>query len=111
MGFKAFKNHYGIEKHTVSVSDGVIYIGSDYVSKLVGFDMQTGAVLVNETFPGFLKELYPHILEATDEERLSLIKTKDVFEHSIPVYTTKTARSLKRHVNSWAFRTSPMMGS
>lgn len=50
MGFKAFKDHFGIENHIVSIQDGVLHIGSDFVSRLVGFDMQTGKVLINDAF-------------------------------------------------------------
>lgn len=88
MGFKAFKEHFGIEGHIVSVDQGVIHIGSGFVSKLVGIDMQTGAILVNDTFSGFLAQNYPAILNSTNEERLALIQIKDQFSQAIPVYTS-----------------------
>lgn len=87
MGFKTFKEHFGIENHIVSVDQGVIYIGSDFVSKLVGIDMQTGGVLVDDTFSSFLAQCYPEILNSTKEERLALIQIEDQFSQSIPVYT------------------------
>lgn len=96
MGFKTFKNHFGIQNHIVSVVDGVLYIGSGYVSKLVGFNMQTGAVLFQEAFSDFLKKHYPEILNATDEERLALITVQDVFEQSIPVYTTNGGQIIEK---------------
>lgn len=96
MGFKTFKNHFSIENHIVSVTDGVLYIGSDSVSKLVGFDMQTGAVLLNDTFNGFLNQYYPEILNATNEERLALINAQDVFERSIPVFTSNNGKIIEK---------------
>lgn len=87
MGHKAFKSHFKIKNHIVSVRKGVLYIGSGFASNLVGIDMQTGGILVNNVFGSFLHRYYPEILNSTDEDRLALIKTPDVFEQSIPVYT------------------------
>lgn len=103
MGFKAFKNHFGIENHTVSVSDGVLCIGSGYVSRLVGFDMETGAILINDAFSGFLNKYYPEILKTTNEERLALIKVKDVFEQSIPVYTSQNGQIIEKECETLSF--------
>lgn len=87
MGFARFKEHFKIEQHIVSAENNVIYIGSDMASRLVGIDMQTGAVLVNDTFSSFLGKYYPEIFKATNRERLAPILEVDHFEQSIPVYT------------------------
>lgn len=103
MGFKAFKEHFGIDDHIVSVHKEVIFIGSDYVSKLVGIDMQTGAILINEVFRGFLAQQYPKILNATNEERLALIQIEDQFSQSIPVYTSCNGQVIEKQCEKLNF--------
>lgn len=103
MGFKAFKEHYGINDHIVSVHKGVISIGSDYVSNLVGIDMQTGAILINEAFSGFLVQKYPEILNSTNEERLALVQIKDQFSQSIPVYTSCNGQIIEKQCEELGF--------
>lgn len=103
MGFKAFKDHFGIENHIVSIQDGVLHIGSDFVSRLVGFDMQTGKVLINDAFSGFLSKQYPEILNCTDEERLALIQTQDQFKQSIPVYTSLNGQIIEKKCEALGF--------
>lgn len=103
MGFKAFKDHFGIENHIVSIQDGVLHIGSDFVSRLVGFDMQTGKVLINDAFSGFLSKQYPEILNCTDEERLALIQAQDHFKESIPVYTSLNGQIIEKKCEALGF--------
>jgi hypothetical protein len=103
MGFKAFKEHFGIENHIVSIDQGIIHIGSAFVSKLVGIDMQTGAILVNDTFSGFLAQYYPNILNSSDEERLALIQIKDQFTQTIPVYTSCNGQIIEKQCEALGF--------
>lgn len=103
MGFKAFKEHFRINDHIVSVHKEVISIGSEYVSNLVGIDMQTGAVLINETFSGFLAQKYPEILNSTNEERLALIQIEDQFSKSIPVYASCNGQVIEKQCEELGF--------
>lgn len=103
MGFKAFKQHFRINIHSVSIEDGVLRIGSDYVSNLVGIDMQTGKILINDTFSGFLQQQYPEILNCTDEERLALIQVQDQFEQSIPVYTCSNGQIIEKQCEALGY--------
>lgn len=103
MGFKAFKKHFGIDGHIVSIRDGAILIGSEYVSNLVGFDMQTGKVLVSDAFSSFLGKFYPNILNSSNEERLALIKIEDHFHRSIPVYTYSDGKIIEKHCEELGF--------
>lgn len=103
MGFKVFEDHFGVHNHIVTVRDGVLHIGSSYVSDLVGFNMETGEVLINDTFSGFLNQYYPNILNATNEERLALINAQDVFEQSIPVFTSNKGQIIEKACEQLGF--------
>lgn len=103
MGIKALKEHFGIHKHIVSVEDGVMCIGSDFVSKFVGIDMKTGELRLNETFSGFLSKEYPAVLEATNEERLALIQAQDKFSNSITVYTYNKGQIIEKQCEKFGF--------
>lgn len=86
MGWKTFKEHFGIT-HIVRVAKGRVLIGTDYVSDLASIDVETGTVIINETFSGFLEERYPEVLAAKPAEILSLLEMEDTFTASIPVFT------------------------
>lgn len=96
MGHKAFKEHFNITAHIVSIDKGVLYIGSDHASKLVGFNMHTGEIMLNEVFGRFLDKYYPHVKEASNEERLALIQVGDHFDKSIVVYTYRDGEIVER---------------
>lgn len=86
MGWKNLKDHFKID-HIVQVVGGVIWIGSGYVSDLATIDPETGEVLENQTFRGFLRQQYPAMLEADAAEIVRLISEPDAFEKSLTVYT------------------------
>ncbi|WP_151765756.1 hypothetical protein [Acinetobacter colistiniresistens] len=86
MGWKTFKEHFGIE-HTVQITDAGLCIGSAYVHNIVTIDLKTGEIRQSNALSGFLNREYPQVLNSTAEERLQLINAKDHFEKSITIYT------------------------
>ncbi|QMI49713.1 hypothetical protein [Burkholderia sp. MBR-1] len=86
MGWKALKEKFGIRHHVHVTSDGIC-IGSGYVPNLVTIEPCTGKVQENRTFPNFLRENYPSLLDAAPEELVTLIGAGDLFAAAIPVYT------------------------
>jgi hypothetical protein len=93
MGWKSVKEHFDI-KHNVIVEDGTIFIGSSYVSKLAGIDMQTGECFSLRESADFLPRYYPELLNADRDEILSLCRREDCFEVSIPVFTYEKGQIL-----------------
>lgn len=91
MGWKTFKEAFGI-KHIVQVTADGIQIGSPYVSDIVTINPETGKIKVDETFPGFLKEYYPNLVAATPEAILAAIKATDAFSAAIVVYTERDGK-------------------
>lgn len=88
MGWKSFKEHFGIE-HFVQISRKGLCIGSPYVHDLAVVDLETGSVVPNRTFADFVKKNYPKLDQASPEQVLQLIRKPDVFEKSVTVYTYK----------------------
>lgn len=103
MGFKAFKEHFGIDDHIVSVHNKIISIGTDFISTLVSIDMQTGAILLNDIFSEFLAQKYPKILHSTNEERLALIQIEDQFSQSITVYFACNGQVVEKQCEELGF--------
>lgn len=86
MGWKSLKEHFQIE-HIVQMGKDCLFIGSGYCHNLVTIDLETGDLHPNRTFPNFLKENYPNLLEAKAAEIKDLINAQDHFDKSIIVYT------------------------
>lgn len=86
MGWKNFKEHFGIE-HFVQITSKGLCIGSPYVHDLAVVDLETGAVVPNRTFADFVKKNYPKLDQASPEQVLQIIREPDVFEKSVTVYT------------------------
>lgn len=96
MGWKTLKETFAIE-HTVTVTDKGICIGSGYVHDLVTIDPETGKLSENSAFSSFLPREYPALAAASPEYLLRLIKEKDTFTKSIPVYTYEGDRIIEEH--------------
>ena len=103
MGFKTFKEHFGIKNHIVSVEEGFINIGSTYVSKLARINMETGEIIINDAFGAFLIDNYPEMIRSTNQDRLALIKKEDKFQHSIPVYTFVNGQIIEKKCEELGF--------
>lgn len=86
MGWKAFKERFGI-KHIVHVTVDGVLIGSGYVSNIVRIDPRTGGITQNQTFSRFVEERYPALLEAKPAEILHLLEAEDCFSADLPTYT------------------------
>lgn len=95
MGWKKFKERFGIE-HLVHVNQDRVFIGTAYVKDIASIDAKTGIVFINETFPRFLREHYPKVLEAKQTEILSLLKADDTFSASIPVFTYERSKIIEK---------------
>jgi hypothetical protein len=86
MGWKTLKDAFGIQKHTVSVSDKGMCIGG-YVADLVTINTATGTLVESTAFNGFLARTYPELAKASPADLLVLIRADDTFSASITVYT------------------------
>lgn len=87
MGWKAVKEHYGIEHIVQVVPDKGICIGSGYVHDIIviGEDlsiMRMGYIGRGEPFDGWVRAM-----ESDKDNLRELIETPDRFTASIPVYT------------------------
>jgi len=86
MGWKTFKEHFGIE-HIVQVVPGKgICIGSGYCHDLVTVDLKTGKLTPNSISLIISHRKYPSLCDASPEEILKIIAAPDKFERSITVY-------------------------
>lgn len=87
MGWKNFKEHFGIE-HIVSVVGTELRIGSPYILSLIVVDMQTG-LIAKPYDRGNNDALDRHHREiAADPAKvLELLVAPDSFSSSIPVFT------------------------
>lgn len=96
MGWKTFKDHFGLTKHTVCVDKGGdILVGSGYVSDLLRIHAD-GHIVENKTFSGFLSRYYPDLKAASSEEIVSLIQAVDVFQETVPVFTFEGAEIVEK---------------
>lgn len=88
MGWKAFKEHYGIE-YIVQVCDGSVIIGSAYVSEIIRID-ETGRALWTTSMsqrPGDNLDRYMQAINADPSVSLALLWQPDTFSAFIPVWT------------------------
>jgi hypothetical protein len=87
MGWKAVKDHYRIG-HTVQIREGDLLIGSAYVSDLITVKPD-GTVIPNRVFSNEGGDLgrYRDEMRADKAKLLDLMKSEDVFERGIPVYS------------------------
>lgn len=95
MGWKTFKERFGITKHIVTVVDGQIHVGSGFVGDLLVVDMKSGEIRENKTFKGFLADCVPALQAASRAEILDAIHAADQFAQSIPVYTFRGAEIIE----------------
>lgn len=95
MGWKTLKSKFGIE-HIVCVMAEGIYIGSAYVRDLAVVNPQTGQIVQNPTFSGFLAREYPQLAAASPAEVLQALEAPDVFASSTPVYTYEGSQILEK---------------
>jgi hypothetical protein len=86
MGWKAFKEKFGIE-HIVQVTTEGVCIGSPYVHDLAIVDPKTGEIRDNQVFPHFVRKTYPRLAEAAPAEIVKILEAPDTFASSIAVYT------------------------
>lgn len=95
MGWKAFKQHYGI-KGQVEMRGSVLSIGSSFFPDLIRVDMD-GRV-VKEYPMGQTGEFFDLQVEITldPEKAKRLLQATDTFERSIPVYTYDGAEILEK---------------
>ena len=102
MGWKTLKNHFNI-KHNIQVNQCFIHIGSDYVQNLASIHLETGEIIINETFPSFLRKEYPELFSAKPEAILELIQAEDTFTRSIPVYTYTDDNIIEKYCEEVGF--------
>ena len=96
MGWKTFKNQFGINHIVQRTKEGIL-IGSSYVGRLAIVSEETGEIKHNVAFPQFIKETYPSLHNATKEEILLSLNTSDVFSTSILVYTYEEDMILEKY--------------
>lgn len=95
MGWKTFKQHFGIAHHVCVDKDRVL-IGSGYVSDLASIDRTTGVVMPNGIFPDFLEKHYPSVLAARPEDILQLLEAEDTFSAAITVFTFEDGKVVEK---------------
>lgn len=86
MGWKTFKQVFGINDHLVEVTHEGVCIGTKDAHNLAVISLTTGDVIKGGN-DWFLNLHYPGLLMVTAEEVLEALRAEDVFERSIPVYT------------------------
>lgn len=64
-------------------------------AKMIGINIQTGALLPTFAPTEILQQKFPLLFQASNEDRLTIIKTQDKFEQSIPVYSFKNGRIIE----------------
>jgi len=97
MGWNTFKKHFNIG-HIVQIRERDLLIGSSYISALVSINMDTGMIQKEEHYrASFLREYYPNIFAATQDEIKALLDAEDTFTQSIPVYTYEGLRILAKY--------------
>lgn len=95
MGWKAVKDHYGIE-YTVHMDGGDMHVGAGYLPRIITVT-PAGEVTVSR---GMRRDEIDRIageMEADTARLLELMAATDTFERSIPVYTWSGADILERH--------------
>ena len=88
MGVKAIKEKYNI-KHIVQLREGIIWIGSPYISEIIGINMD-GKIIKhydggrsNEDLMRYQKEL---LLDEVDGTLKRLVQMEDKFENIKPIF-------------------------
>lgn len=95
MGWKKFKEHFGI-KHTVHIVEGQVCIGSAYISQLLilGSDgrlVKRDERSVNEDIARYQREI-----DADPAKVRELLAAPDLFAESIPVFTYDGSRIIEK---------------
>lgn len=101
MGWKTFKEHFNI-KHNVSVSDNILFIGSDLVKNLVEIDMKTG-LFRSTHFQKDLFKKYPELFKCGPEFLLELFNKVDYFEKCLTVYTFDGINIIEKKCEEYGF--------
>ena len=87
MGWKTFKETFGIHNHIVSINDGQLLIGSQFIRDLIMVDLATGAVTGDNRYCLLLLKEYPLLNDASPEDVLNALNAEDVFSGSVKVYS------------------------
>lgn len=95
MGWKAFKTFFEI-KHMLDINAGELTINSGYATRLAVVDMHTGELKELADKRAFLEKYYPQLLLADASQLLGLLKTNDVFESDVVVYTYEGSKIIQK---------------
>lgn len=93
MGVKAIKEKYNI-KHIVQLRDGIIWIGSPYISEIIGINMDGKIIKYydsrsSEDLTRYQKEL---LVDEVDGTLKRLVQMEDKFENVKPVFKIEDGR-------------------
>lgn len=96
MGWRTFKEHFGITHHIDRHGDE-LRIGSGYIHDLLQVSLRSGVLRLKDGFSSFAHENYPQLVSASPEHIRALLKQEDVFSRDIPVYVYEDGRILVRY--------------
>lgn len=102
MGWKIFKEKYGIE-HIVHIVENQVCIGSSFSSNLVSIDIATGQIHPSEVFPNFLNKYYPEVISSSPTTISELLTKPDEFKTYIPVYTFKDDLIIEKYCETLSY--------
>lgn len=97
MGVKAIKEKYNI-KHIVQLRDGIIWIGSAYISEIIGINMDGKIVKhykdhrANDDLTRYQKEL---LVDEANGKLKELVQIKDKFENVKPVFKIEDGKVIE----------------
>lgn len=87
MGWKTFKEKFGIDNHIVFIEEGKLLVGSQFIRDLITVDLETGLVSGDGRDCMLLHQKYPALRDASPEEVLAALNADDIFSASIKVYS------------------------
>ena len=96
MGWKTFKQAFGLERFQVSISDGKVVIGAGLIPDRASVDLTTGELTGNNSFDCiFLQQHCRALLQSTAEQRLAALHAEDIFDTAITVYSYENNKILE----------------
>lgn len=101
-GWKSFKEQFKIT-HNIQITEDGLCIGSGYVHNLITVNPQTGLIIENPTFSGFIKEYYPQLLNVSPQKSIQALQAPDTFSKSIPVFTYEGSQIIEEQAEEFGY--------